>query len=258
MIDVPLGNNCENYDGYMLMKFTSCYDYQQDFLNGKLFFNTSDYFAECEDDGRGDEDEGKTFIINHKEPAYISANFELIDGVYKLVVRDYSNNTDEYEPSAVLDYSEAKNRNRKIICLYTVYLNIEKQTVADFPENMAAEFGEFGVLIINRQKFFERVITAMTNIENYREGQIGFVGYYNLEKGLNDWHPFRKDLSKFGYQREFRATFVNDNPKAYMLDLGCSLRDIAVPIMASDVNKISFENGKLCYPQDWENKESPS
>lgn len=33
------------YDGYMLLKFTSCQEFQQDFLDGKLFFNTADFFA---------------------------------------------------------------------------------------------------------------------------------------------------------------------------------------------------------------------
>lgn len=33
-----------------------------------------------------------------------------------------------------------------------------------------------------------------------------------------------------------------------MLDLGCSLRDIAVPIMAGDVNQIHFKGDKLLYP----------
>lgn len=31
------------YDGYMLLKFTSCQEFQQDFLDGKMFFNTADF-----------------------------------------------------------------------------------------------------------------------------------------------------------------------------------------------------------------------
>ena len=30
----------EKYDGYLLMKFFSCEEYLEDFLNGKIFFNT--------------------------------------------------------------------------------------------------------------------------------------------------------------------------------------------------------------------------
>lgn len=70
-----------------------------------------------------------------------------------------------------------------------------------------------------------------------------------MEAGFNEWHPFRKENDEFGYQNEFRITFVNDNRDVYMLDLGCSLRDIAVPIMAGDVNQIHFEGEKLLYPK---------
>ena len=61
MIDIGMGAWVSDYDGYMLMKFTSKYEFQQDFLNGKLFFNTADWFANCEDEGRGDSDEGNSF-----------------------------------------------------------------------------------------------------------------------------------------------------------------------------------------------------
>ncbi len=249
MIDIALGEWCKDYDGYMLMKFTGTYDFQQCFLDGKLFFNTSDFFAECADSGRGDENEGKTFIINPNNQGYVSANIEQVDGTYMVVVRDYSNNLKDYVPGTIFDYSEAKNRNRKIISFYTAYLNIESQIVAPFPENIADEFGKFGILIIDRYEFYERVSTAIKKIVCCKEATMGFVEYQDLEEGINDWHPFRKDINKFGCQNEFRITFVNDNTDTYMLDIGCSLRDIATPIMANDVNKIKFVEGKLIYPE---------
>ena len=89
--------------------------YQQNFLDGKLFFNTSDYFAKCEEDGRGDCNEGSTFILDPNNQGLVSANLEVIDGKCMIVVRDYSENPDAYKPSTIFDYSEAKNRNRKII-----------------------------------------------------------------------------------------------------------------------------------------------
>ena len=68
------------YDGYMLLKFTSCQEFQQDFLDGKLFFNTADFFAQCDNLGRGDENEGNTFLIEHNNPDFMSANLESVDG----------------------------------------------------------------------------------------------------------------------------------------------------------------------------------
>ena len=65
---------------------------------------------------------------------------------------------------------------------------------------------------------------------------------------MNQWHPFRKDADDFSYQNEFRITFENDTEETFTLDLEISLRDIAVPIMADDVGKIHFKDGKLLYP----------
>ena len=96
-MDVRLRPEITGYDGYMLMKFTSKEQYRQDFLDGKLFFNTSDFFARCDDTGRGDRDEGMTFIIDPEKPAYISANLEKVGDKYAIVVRDYSDNPEEYK-----------------------------------------------------------------------------------------------------------------------------------------------------------------
>ena len=74
------------YDGYMLLKFTSCQEFQQDFLDGKLFFNTADFFAQCDNLGRGDENEGNTFLIEHNNPDFMSANLESVDGKMMIVV----------------------------------------------------------------------------------------------------------------------------------------------------------------------------
>lgn len=59
----------------------------------------------------------------------------------------------------------------------------------------------------------------------------------------------KKDKNKFKYQNEFRITFINDNDKCFTLDLEKSLRDIAVPIQAKDINVIYFKDGNLMYLQ---------
>lgn len=248
MIDIGMGAWVSDYDGYMLMKFTSKYEFQQDFLNGKLFFNTADWFANCEDEGRGDSDEGNTFLINYNNPGLVSAKMEMIDGQAMIVVRDYSNNPENFEEGTVWSYSSADNRFRKIISFYTVYLNLQKRIVGEFPDNMAKEFGEYGVLILDRKEFFSRVADAFKKMTNCKDAKMGFVEYHKTNEGLNDWHPFRKDVDRFAYQNEFRITYVDDTKECFKLDLGKSLRDIAVPIMANDVGEIYFEGDNLLYP----------
>lgn len=248
MIDIGMGEWISDYDGYLLMKFTGKYEYQQEFLDGKLFFNTADWFANCEDVGRGDSNEGNTFIINHSNPGLVSANLEMINGQAMIVVRDYTNNPEEYKKGTAWSYSAASNRFRKIISFYTTYVNLDKKTISPFPDNMSDEFGEYGILILDRSEFFYRVSEAFKNMKNCKEAKMGFVEYSEIGTGLNDWHPFRKDIDKFGYQNEFRITYVDDTQNSFKLDLGKSLRDIAVPIMAEDVNEIHFEGDNLMYP----------
>lgn len=248
MIDIGMGEWGTEYNEYILMKFTSSYGFQQCFLDGKLYFNTSDWFAKCEDKGRGDTDEGNTFVVNHDNPGLTSINLEIIDGQVFIKNRDYTDNPSEYKKSTVLSYSTALNRFRKAISFYTAYVNFDKKIISEFPDNMAKEFGQYGVLILDRQEFLERVVNAFRKMSNCNEARMGFVEYQKIEPGLNEWNPFRKDIDKFGYQNEFRITFVDDTKEAVLLDLKRTIRDIAVPILASDVQREIFFNGdKLLY-----------
>ena len=115
MIDIGLGEWCTDYDGYMLMKFTRAYEFQQCFLDGRLFFNTADFFSKCDDKGRGDVNEGKTFVINPQNPGLVSVNLESVNGRYMIVERDYADNPSKFKPNTIWSYSSAINRNRKIL-----------------------------------------------------------------------------------------------------------------------------------------------
>ena len=249
MIDIIMPDSAKEYDGYMLMKFTTSYEYQQDFLNGNLFFNTADFFAKCDDEGRGDSDEGNTFIVDYENPNLISANLEKVGDTYAIVVCDYSKTPEDYKRGTIWDYSSAINRRRKIISFYTAFVNIQEQRVAPFDSRMKKEFGEYGILILNRQEFFQRVWKAIYESKKYTQVAMGFLDYIPQDKhqGLIDWNPFLKK-EKFAYQNEFRATFVSDDDKPIKIELGCSFRDIAVPIMMKDLKEIHFDNGNLLYP----------
>lgn len=248
MIDIGMGNWAKDYDGYILMKFTGKYRYQQRFLDGKLFLNTSDFFARCDDAGRSDFNEGNYLVVNEAEGSTSSLRYEIINGQVVLIEEDFTNNPLEYKKSNVFSFSPAENRNRKVISFYTVYVNFEKKLISPLADNMSNEFGEYGILILDRQEFFRRVSEAIKQSSNIKMPQMGFVEYHDIKPGVNHWHPFKKDKSKFEYQNEFRITFVNDNDKPFVLDLGQTLRDIAVPIQAKDINEIYFKEGNLLYP----------
>ena len=248
-MDVSMHYDKKDYDGYMLMKFWEKEEYQQEFLDGKLFFNTADYFAKCDQNGRGDHNEGNTFVIDYEKPNYVAANLEKVGDTYAIVVRDYSNNPTEFKRGTIWDYSAAINRNRKIISFYTMFVNIEQQLIAPFDPKMKEEFGEFGILILNRQEFFGRVYNALKKNDEYANIGVGFIEYQPKEKqqGITDWNPFIKK-DDFDYQNELRITFTSNTDKPVKIDLGCSLKDIVVPIYSKDLDQINFNEGKLLYP----------
>ena len=135
----------------------------------------------------------------------------------------------------------------KIICFYTSFIDVEKSLIQEFPSNMKEEFGNYGVMILNRAEFFDRISRAFVAKPEYYSCYMGFVDYVDMQPGINEWNPFKKDVTRFGYQNEFRIAFKADNPGATTLDIG-SIRDIAVPILAEDVDKIHFRDGELNYP----------
>jgi len=103
--------------------------------------------------------------------------------------------------------------------------------------------------ILNRHEFFRRVYEALIENNLTKDACMGFVEYLPKEKqnGLIDWNPFiKKDC--YIYQNEFRISFVSDNSEAVTLDIKSSLRDIAVPINATDLCEIYFDGENLVYP----------
>ncbi len=238
----------EKYDGYLLMKFFSCENFREEFLDGKIFFNTSDYFWNINKEGQSDQDEANELIIsdNHE---YKSMNFEVLNGKNCAVVRDYSKIPEKYVPSMIKSYSPARNRYRKIVCFYAAYLNTQKDIIQLPSEDMSKTFGEYVVIIPYRAEFFAKLENGIKNHLGIKEAQIGFVDYIseNEIRGVYDWSPFKKK-EKYISQNEVRATFIDNSTDVVKLDLKTNLRDIAFPVLWQDISEIYLKNGNLYYP----------
>ena len=103
----------------------------------------------------------------------------------------YSDNPAEYKRGTIWDYSSAINRDRKVLSLYTAYVDLAGKKVAPFSENMKEEFGEFGILILNRQEFFQRVHNALVannflkeSYHNTKDAVSEFAKKYNCDLAL--------------------------------------------------------------------------
>lgn len=256
MFDISMPEWIEDRNAYILMKFWEEEKYRDDFLAGKIFFNTSDFFSQCDDAGRGDQDEGNNFIVSPEHHNNIAVNLEVIDGKTMLVSRDYSQYPEKFVPGTVFSYSNAINRNRKNTCFYTSYMNLEKKII-DIPnEDHMKNFGSFGIIIIDRQKLYKKISEKIFENRNIVEAQLGFVEYINQEDliGQIEWNPFKK-RADFKDQNEFRITFVDNSKEAVILELG-DLSEFIKPLNKEDMNRI-YINGKgaLCYPT-YEKKET--
>ena len=108
-----------------------------------------------------------------------------------IVVRDYTNNQKIINQGQLKTFQE-ENRCRKIISLYTAYVNVSKESISPFPAKMGEEFGEYGVLVLDRKKFFERVCNALRQHSEISKAQLGFVDYMKSEDvhGFIEWNPF--------------------------------------------------------------------
>lgn len=250
MIDVPLPKYANEYDGYMLVKFTSELKYQQDFLDGKFYFNTSDFFAQSDKEGIGDHTEGQTLLVRPSPNHLVTGELEWIDGKVHIVYKDYTNEPEKYPGLMVADYSTSENRNRKVLSLYSSFVNLKENRIAPFSDEMKKRFGRYTVLIHNRQEFFKRVFTAIFSEPENIDARLGFVVYKAKEEmqGFIDWKPFLKPYDH-NYENEFRLTFRNDNNQPKIVDIGGNIRDIAVPVEAEKLySDIYIKDGKLFYP----------
>ena len=247
IVDVYLPSWIHDKDGYILLKYFEKKEYLDQFIEGKIFFNKSDYFVTCDSEGRGDSTEGMDLIMSPANPDKVSFNMEIINGTPLLVARDFLNDPANYKPSTVLSLSRAKNRSRKLTCFYSAYCNL-KSGVIDIPgDEHVKDFGPYVAIIIDRQKFFEKILKAIRETGGVSEAQLGFVSYVSAKEthGLIEWSPFRK-YDDYSYQNEFRITFVDNTKDARSLEID-NFEGIAVPATAEQIKNIKIIDRKLYY-----------
>lgn len=242
----------EGYDSYILLKFTDSYEHQQKFLDGKLYFNTSDYFMMCDEEGRGDVTEGNEWVIDPQSDGYQAANLRIINGNAIIEIVDYSTKLEDYQPGTIFSYSPAVNRKRKLISCYTLYIDSQNNRIQEIDERMGIEFGEFGILITDTLAFYTRLEEGIRKHKGLRNAQFGFVEYMDNAKkiGLTEYNSFLKQ-SEYSYQNEFRATFIDEESapnEAVTIEVGY-LRDIAYPLYKDGIKELFMKDGLLNYPK---------
>ena len=109
------------YDSYILLKFIAKFDFLLGFLDGKLYFNTTDYFSNIENDGQGDYLEGSTISINYNRRNGQCMKLCNINGESCIVTCNENNMVG----TPICQYSSYENRHRKIISFYKMYTTLQ-------------------------------------------------------------------------------------------------------------------------------------
>lgn len=192
--------------------------YANDFLDGKLCFNTDEFFTGIDDQDKvrfdrfEDADESwqiKEMSIQDKSGEYIP-----IGGIINPVIYRYPKGTKD---------------KVNILCLYA-YNNI----IDDSFDERNLSFGCTAIIITDISAFIKRIKSAARLLQKtVNHAPIDYVNKktYNGKVG-----PFVK-FENFSYQNEFRFTLSNGNGEREFLDIG-NIRDITMTIPSSEISKI--------------------
>lgn len=228
------------------VKIFSREEYRNDFLNGKLYMNTIEYFKNYEEVANSNIADKNEALMAWLQPNDVKVQLQLGDTEYELSSKDFA---------SPLTISISSHNNCNIFCL--TYLH-GKDIDIDSPFDSAtfeilqnsfildkriSELGEFAVSI-NPEIFLERVRKAVEDLVKNKAIVSGIskaVTYYDEDKSslsldLHTDAVFHKQ-SKYSHQSEFRICIFRNNTagEPFILDVG-ELRDIAKIINTKDLN----------------------
>ncbi len=221
---------------YAFVKIFEQEQYANDFISGKLFMNTLRYFKEYRDAAgelRGDPFEG---LAAWYQPSKI-----------KLQIGDHTvQSSDIAHPIAIHD-QELLNKNA--FCIYSLnsgdHKSISRETLDEF--KIAIELhescfglGNFCVVILNSQKFIERILSSI-KFKNI-SGKLGLVEYFNEHEYHGNFPP-----EKYGFHK--RSFFSRQREYRLLIDTHCSLSGPHT-LNIGDLSDIAL----LTTPEDFKNQ----
>ena len=201
--------------GQYLLKIFENEQYQNDFMNGKLYMNTLKFFKKNESLDIARSDKLET-IKEHKQQI---ADFIEFANLSFLKDKGEITGGTITEISKKFDYCS-------ILCFYSLWKNTEDEQIVIDERNK--RFGEYCIVITDIKEFLNRVVRA-TDKNKFvcHHMKVNYINK-NLEYKIKEKEvPFTK-FDNFNYQREFRVainTKRNMN-QHYILEVG-SLKDIA-------------------------------
>lgn len=243
------------YDNFLLMKFFPEKDFRDYFLSGKLYMRSHTDFAKQElGIGRDDISEGADLIVfPRNNETFPDIRFIQKDGEVYVQVVEYTEKPKDYRENQVFISYPASHQQRNIFCMYTLWYNSKENLLLNVDVDNMKNFGEYGIIITDQRKFFNRVGTAANKEESILKMNCGFVNYLEEQdlKNVMSMSPFSKPSEGFSYQNEFRFCADTDNTNVLELDTHTSFEDIAISVNLEEFAKsVSCINGQIKFRRE--------
>lgn len=240
-----------NRQYYCFVKFFEKEEWADDFMQGKLYCNTLQYFRDREQatDGRGDPLEGAIGLIQPGQ-AIIKFSFN------SETIKDFTLDPKGMVGPLIMFSNE--NLAHNVYCLYAIYVDdsFEEFTDEELTDEELAKrvasvnnklklhedcfgMGQHAVLIYAVEPFMEAL--KLYEKSNKIRLRRGLVRYYDEESFHGDFKEeeaiFHKQ-KKYSHQKEYRVAFRSPSRAAFTIDIG-SMEAYAKKMSADDVRNLS-------------------
>lgn len=237
----------ENYISSILVRVFENPKYLKDFTDGKIYMNTTLWFAERElnlTEGQQDDLEGVKEYLNQTDEVELIMDFT--EGKGRIMQGKRGTFKHNGVPVFKVQLGREKDIDNIFSC-YSIWFDLEGNQTTKVDERMLKEFGKYSVIILNQIEFLERIERAVKGLEKEKIKiplRYGYVNYINTEGSHVELGTFRKD-EKYDYQNEFRiAVGLNREPKPFTLEVG-SLEDILLVVKTEDVYKLEIKDNVI-------------
>lgn len=216
----------------ILFKFIQKKKHTKDFLNGKLYCNTFDYFSKLKsDDGmRNDKFEGHNLLLNSK-----TSDIEVILGEEKFLLNQENG-------FISLRTRLNKDKNDKMFCLYAFTIRQELSRKKFAVNSKMLAMGNYVAYIKDSNEFIKRVTNALDKRKvNYALNE---VEYIDTNTYSGKWDKFKKPI-KYKHQKEYRIVYRSDSKEPEYLNVGDLSDIVEIKTIDEFLNiKIDIQNKK--------------
>lgn len=240
------------YRIFCFVKFFEKEEWADDFMQGKLYCNTLQFFSELEqkEDGRGDPYEGAAALLQpHGTVIKFSFNNDKM--------KDFTLDPNDVVGPIVIHSSE--NLAHNVYCLYAIYIDDSFEEFSDdelTEEELAKRvasvsnklklhedcyrMGTHAVLIYAVEPFIEALkLYEKNNNIRLRRGLVRYYDEIVFNGDFKEQEAIFHKQKKFSHQKEYRIAFCSAAQSAFTIDIG-SIENYAKKMPVNDIRQLSI------------------